>query len=172
MSTTRDHELALLLRQAERRVSARLGAILTARGSSLDQWHVLSYLSDGSGHAMSEIGAVLVVPAPSMSKLIDGMVSRNLVYRRVDAADRRRVLVFLAARGRRLHDDLSAAVAQHEAELEDLLGKAGVDALSAHLVALVERWDGPVAGPTPVRARSASPAPVLPAVPRGALELA
>lgn len=153
MSTTRDHELALLLRQADRRVSARLGAILTARGSSLDQWHVLSYLSDGAGHAMSEIGAELMVPAPSMSKLIDGMVSRNLVYRRVDAADRRRVLVFLAARGRRLHEDLAAAVAQHQAEVEDLLGTAEVYALSAQLMALVERWDGAAAGPSPVRAR-------------------
>lgn len=150
----RDHELALLLRQADRRVSARLSAILTARGSSLDQWHVLSYLSDGSGHAMSEIGAVLMVPAPSMSKLIDGMVSRALVYRRVDAHDRRRVLVFLGARGRRLHEDLGAAVAQHEAELENLHGAAGLDALTTHLVALIADLDAAASGPAEV------PAPV------------
>jgi MarR family transcriptional regulator, organic hydroperoxide resistance regulator len=152
VSTTRDHELALLLRQADRRVSARLGAILTARGSSLDQWHVLSYLSDGAGHAMSEIGAVLMVPAPSMSKLIDGMVSRSLVYRRVDAADRRRVLVFLAARGRRLHDDLGTAVAQHETELQELYGAAGLDALTTHLAALIARLDTVASGPTEVAA--------------------
>ena len=38
-----------------------------------------------------------------MTKVIDRMVANNLVYRRVDPADRRRVLVFLSARGRAAH---------------------------------------------------------------------
>lgn len=133
-----ERALALLLRQADRRVTARLSALLVARGSSLEQWHVLSSLADGAGRAMSEIGATVVLPPPTMSKLIDGMVADNLVYRRVDVSDRRRVLVFLTARGHRLHRRLSPAV---ERQQEELLGALGADqtaVLVAHLTAFVQ----------------------------------
>lgn len=133
--------LALLLRQAERRMTARLSVLLAAQGSSVDQWHVLSSLSDGAGRAMSEIGSVVMIPPPSMSKLIDGMVALNLVHRRVDARDRRRVLVFLTPRGRRLHRDLAAAVDQHDAALGALHVAGGVDDLTAQLAALVQSLD-------------------------------
>lgn len=73
-----------------------------------------------------------------MSKLIDGMVADNLVYRRVDVSDRRRVLVFLTARGHRLHRRLSPAV---ERQQEELLGALSADqtaVLVAHLTAFVQ----------------------------------
>lgn len=129
--------LALLLRQAERRMTARLSAELVAQGSSVDQWHVLSSLSDGAGRSMSEIGSEVMIPPPSMSKLVDGMVALNLVHRRIDARDRRRVLVYLTPRGRRVHRDLAAAVEQHEAALRALCGTPGLDDLTAQLSALV-----------------------------------
>jgi DNA-binding MarR family transcriptional regulator len=146
------HDLALLLRQADRRVTARLSALLAAQGSSVEQWHVLSSLSDGAGRAMSEIGSVVMVPPPSMSKLVDGMVALNLVHRRVDDRDRRRVLVYLTRRGRSLHRELAAVVEQHEAELRALYGASGMNDLVAHLDALVETLDS-----------APSTAPVVPA---------
>ena len=71
---------------------------------------MLSLLADGSGHSMSEIAEFALMPPPSTTKLIDRMVSNNLVYRRVDPTDRRRVLVFLSARGRAAHRRLRPVV--------------------------------------------------------------
>ncbi len=51
---------------------------------------------------MSEIAEFALMPAPSLTRLIDRMVTDGLVYRTVDARDRRRVLVHLTARGRDL----------------------------------------------------------------------
>lgn len=148
MSEERELSLALLLRRADRRVTARLSAVLATHGGVLEQWHVLCCLSDGVGRAMSEIGAVVVLPAPSMSKLIDGMVAGNLVHRRVDDRDRRRVLVFLTARGRRLHEDLRAAVEQDEAALQDLHDAHELAALRAGLARFSTSLDA--GSPTPV----------------------
>ena len=146
----RELALALLLRRADRRVAGRLSAVLASRGGSLEQWHVLSCLSGGNGMAMSEISAMLMLPPPSMTKLVDGMVAENLVHRRADAGDRRRVLVFLTPRGRRVHRELHRAVQQDEVELQALHGAEDLDLLIAHLVGLVASLDCERAAPVDV----------------------
>jgi MarR family transcriptional regulator, organic hydroperoxide resistance regulator len=152
VSEERQAALALLLRQAERRVTARLSAQLTAHGSSLEHWHVLSSLSEGVGRAMSEIGSVVMLPPPSMSKLVDAMVELNLVYRRVDVQDRRRVLVFLTRRGRKVHRDLSRVIEQDDLELQELCGAEGLQDLVSHLARLIRRLDGDRDDAAPVSA--------------------
>lgn len=106
--------LAQLLSQVEWRVARRVEHVLNADGVSLEQWRVLSLLADGGGHPMNEIAEYAMVPPPTLTKIIDRMVERNLVYRRLDDADRRRVLVLLARRGRDLHRTLIAKVQQEE----------------------------------------------------------
>jgi MarR family transcriptional regulator, organic hydroperoxide resistance regulator len=102
----RDEDLAHLLSQAERRVTERLSAALEAAGLTLAQWRVLTLLSDGTGHPMAEAAEFAMLPAPTLTKVVDRMVSLNLVYRRPDLRDRRRVLIYSSARGRRLHQRL------------------------------------------------------------------
>lgn len=133
--------LALLLRRADRRAAARLSRVLATHGGALEQWHVLSCLSDGIGRSMSEIGAVVVLPAPSMSKLIDAMAADNLVHRRVDDRDRRRVIVFLTARGHRLYEVLRSAVEQDQASLHALHDAQELAALRAALAKLSASLD-------------------------------
>ncbi|MEY9969564.1 DNA-binding MarR family transcriptional regulator [Streptacidiphilus sp. MAP12-16] len=124
----RDHDLARLLTLVERSVVLRLGGALKANGSTIEEWRVLSLLGDGNGHAMTEIAEFAMLPAPSLTKVVDRMVSANLVHRRVDDADRRRVLAFASERGvqelhqwnaivEREHDDLVGAIGNEEIEL-------------------------------------------------------
>jgi DNA-binding MarR family transcriptional regulator len=56
---------------------------------------------------MTEAAEFAMLPAPTLTKVVDRMVSLNLVYRRPDLRDRRRVLIYSAARGRRLHQRLT-----------------------------------------------------------------
>ena len=131
----RDEDLAHLLSQAERRVTERLSAALEAEGLTLAQWRVLTLLSDGTGHPMAEAAEFAMLPAPTLTKVIDRMVSLNLVYRRPDLRDRRRVLIYSSARGRRLHQrlvrDLAPAVR--------VLGNPGDDQDAAELARLLLR---------------------------------
>ncbi len=109
-------ELAHALSQAERRVSAALSRLLVADGCSLEQWRALELLADGHGHAMSELAEFALVPAPTLTRLVDRLVADNLVYRRADPSDGRRVLVRLTPRGQALHDQLAGRLesGQHE----------------------------------------------------------
>ena len=57
---------------------------------------------------MSEIAEFALVPAPSLTRLVDRMATDGLVHRTVDARDRRRVLVHLTRQGRALHRSATA----------------------------------------------------------------
>lgn len=131
-SITHDLDLARLLTLVERRVSLRLGEALRADGATVEEWRVLSLLGDDAGHAMTDIAEFALLPAPTLTKVVDRMVSANLVYRRVDDLDRRRVLVFVSDHGRealarwvatvaRDRDDLTRAVGGEELALMQAL---------------------------------------------------
>jgi DNA-binding MarR family transcriptional regulator len=120
---TRD--LAHQLSRAERLLSGRMSALLSGEHCTLEEWRVLTILSDGQGHIMTEIADFAMLPAPTLTKLMDRMVAEGLVYRRADDKDRRRVLAYLAEDGRTRYEHAAAMLAAAEGELTDRLGDAG-----------------------------------------------
>jgi DNA-binding MarR family transcriptional regulator len=118
-------DLAQLLSHAERRLVQRLAGVLAEEGCSVEEWRVMSAVADGQGHPMTEIAEHVLMPAPSLTKLVDRMVARNLVYRRPDPDDRRRVLLYLTARGRMLHDRAARRVHSDQARLLDAVDDQG-----------------------------------------------
>jgi DNA-binding MarR family transcriptional regulator len=118
-------DLAQLLSHAERRLVQRLAGVLAAEDCSVEEWRVMSAVADGQGHPMTEIAEHVLMPAPSLTKLVDRMVARNLVYRRPDPDDRRRVLLYLTARGRMLHDRAARRVHSDQARLLDAVDDQG-----------------------------------------------
>lgn len=121
MTIRTDRRLADLLSDAEHRVSRRLSGVLQADGLTLDQWRVLSLLADGAGHPMNVVADHVRLPPATLTRLIDRLVEVNLIYRRADLADRRRVLVHLAPRGRSLYRRLAAGIEREEAALVAVL---------------------------------------------------
>jgi hypothetical protein len=81
--------LAQLLSQAERGVTRQLGRVLDEEGCSVEQWRALVLLADGVSHSMSDVAEFALLPAPTITRLIDRMVADNLAYRTVDPQDRR-----------------------------------------------------------------------------------
>jgi DNA-binding MarR family transcriptional regulator len=114
--------LAHLLSQVESRVTRRLVTVLRAHDCELAEWRVLRLLEDRQGRPMSEIKGFVMLPGPTLTKLIDRMVANNLVYRRGDVVDRRRVLVFLAPRGVAKYEIIRAAVDSDQLELAERIG--------------------------------------------------
>ncbi|KUN19916.1 MarR family transcriptional regulator [Streptomyces antibioticus] len=98
-SPRQQRDLVQLLTRAERLAARRLQAVLDEEGCSLDAWRVLGLLSDGQGHHMTAIAESAFLPPPTLTKLVDHLVDQNLVHRRVDPLDRRRILAHLTPRG-------------------------------------------------------------------------
>ncbi|WP_031480189.1 MarR family winged helix-turn-helix transcriptional regulator [Streptomyces bicolor] len=92
-------DLMQLLTRAERLAARRLRSVLDGGGCSIEAWRVLSLLSDGEGHAMTAVAEAAFLPPATLTKLVDHLVDQNLVYRRVDPLDRRRILAHLTPRG-------------------------------------------------------------------------
>jgi DNA-binding MarR family transcriptional regulator len=72
------------------------------RGSDLSvpQLRVLVYLNRHAGASLSDIAEHMGTTLPSMSKMVDGLVARDLVSRGMDPKDRRRVILAPTALGR------------------------------------------------------------------------
>jgi DNA-binding MarR family transcriptional regulator len=104
-------ELVLALSDAERRVTRRLSQVLAHHDCTTERWRALTLLSRGEGHSMSELADFTQLPPASLTRLVDGLVGDNLVHRKADARDRRRVIVHIAPRGRALQRRLSQAIA-------------------------------------------------------------
>ncbi len=133
--------LAQLLSQAEHRLTRELSRVLEEGGSTVEEWRTLALLVDGGGHPMSEIAEFALLPAPTITRLIDRMVSANLAYRTADPRDRRRVLVRITPQGRDLHDRLRSRI---EARQDAVLARAETDdvaQLAALLTQLLDRLD-------------------------------
>ena len=150
MSSVPSPALAHLLSHAERRLGLRMTAVLSEENCSDEQWRVLSIIADGKGHPMTEIADQALMPAPSLTKLVDRMVADNLVYRRPDRADRRRVLLHLTARGRALHQRAAHRLLTDQTRLLDAIDDQGdLVRLLARLTAALDQdpVERPVDGP-------------------------
>jgi DNA-binding MarR family transcriptional regulator len=111
-----------LLSIVERAATQRLDDALRATGSDIDQWRILSLLVARGGCPMNVVAEHALLLAPKASKLVDRMVSANLVLRRVDEEDRRRVLIFATARGRQALVGWDAAAAAVQEQFWEILG--------------------------------------------------
>ncbi len=136
--------LVELLTVVSRRVARGVATVLAEDGATLDSYRAMRALGDGPGRTMGELCAALSVPAPTATRLVDGLVDAALAYRLPDPDDGRRVRVHLSARGRTRLDRLDALVRAHEAALAAELGAERVASLVA---ALTDLADPPDAAP-------------------------
>ena len=70
---------------------------------------------------MGELATIVLVDAASLTKIVDRMVVEALVYRAVAPQDRRRVLIFLATKGKALYNRLKGVLGDQQRSLIDRL---------------------------------------------------
>jgi DNA-binding MarR family transcriptional regulator len=126
-------DFARLLTLVERGVTSRFDEALKASGTTVEEWRILSLLGGDTGRAMTEIAEFAMLPAPTLTRVVDRMAAANLVYRRVDRADRRRVLVIASAHGRQVLRRWDAAVEHAWDELATGIGSEEIALLRALL---------------------------------------
>jgi DNA-binding MarR family transcriptional regulator len=128
-------DLVELLTVTQRRVARGVATVLAEDGATLDGYRLLRSLA-GAGRSMGELVAALHLPAPTLTRLVDGAVDAALAYRLPDPQDGRKVVVHLSVPGRIRLARLEALVRAHEEALARSLGQDRVTALARALADL------------------------------------
>lgn len=127
-----------LVRGVHRNVEDFIAQRIKAAGLSVEQYRVLEALTQTDGRSMGSLASVVFVDSPTLTKIVDRMVSSALVYRAPDANDRRKVLIYRARRGAQIFESLSGIEAELQAELARVLGEDGLEDLTAGLTRLLD----------------------------------
>ena len=114
--------LAFLLAQANREINRQLDTRLRKEGVPVEQWRILKVLSDGKGHSMGDLAEAVLLNHPTLTKMIDRMVSDALVYRVQDTEDRRKVVMFSSDRGKALTQRLNSLALSQEDHIAESYG--------------------------------------------------
>ena len=134
-----------LIRSSSRLILAKLQAMLEPHGITLGQYFILRELWENEGITQRELSGRVSIQEPSTVAALDALEKRDLVTRVRSKQDRRKMHIYLTARGRGLRAELLGYAAQiingatenfapGEVEtLRALLGrlKANLDAASA-----------------------------------------
>lgn len=110
--------------RAERRwTDALCRGLLDGDIAAIEGWRILGMLRGGDGLTMSDISSAMSIPPPTLTRIVDKLVEGGFVLRRIDAADRRRVLIYLSARGKTKVRKLVKQEALVKAALVEELGE-------------------------------------------------
>lgn len=93
-------EKVLILARAFKRMIGEMNSALKPLGITFEVWMVMQTLAAEDGRTMTKISREVELSLPTATKLIDRMVSDNLVYRRHSRQDRRIVNIYLTDAGR------------------------------------------------------------------------
>jgi DNA-binding MarR family transcriptional regulator len=116
-------ELLEVTPEVTRAVRSQMRRFRTA-DLSVPEFRTLAFLHRHTGASLTDVADHIGIMLPSMSKLIDGLVTRKLVTRESDAADRRRVTLALTARGSAILQVAHAATQAYLAEVLSALSPA------------------------------------------------
>ncbi|MGE0214749.1 MarR family winged helix-turn-helix transcriptional regulator [Mycolicibacterium sp.] len=138
IATSLDSVSEVFFRAERRWTDALCRGLLDADITTIEGWRVLGALRGGDGLTMSDISSAMAIPPPTLTRIVDKLVDGGFVLRRVDAADRRRVLIYLSARGKA---KLRKLVKQESAVKAALVEELGEDAAVAFIRALARLGD-------------------------------
>ena len=95
---------------------------------SVPQFRAMAYINRHDGASLSVLSAHIGLTLPSISKLIDGLVSRKLINRTGHNEDRRKVCLSLTPQG---HDELDAAYGHTQKYIAEKMSNLAEDDLKA-----------------------------------------
>jgi len=125
--------LTYSLAAAHDRVRQRLYTRLKSMGIQIEAWRVLHCLQSGEQYTMSQLAELVLMKAPSLTKLVDRMVAEGLVQRQLVAEDQRHVRLALTDLGASTANDVTGLVKEQEKRIISQLGKERVELLKLAL---------------------------------------
>lgn len=86
-------------------------------GVTVSQCHLLDALGTHGPLSMQELATHLCLKISTVTRVVDGLVKKNLVRRQKDAADRRIVRAELTEMGRRTHEKITEDLLARQEEI-------------------------------------------------------
>lgn len=115
-------QLCELLIKAHRQLHEALSTALRESSLSVDQWRLLGVLADQQGHTVSELAKALGVKISGLSKNLDRLSERALLFRRQDDEDHRKINIFISDFGLELLKDCELKMDHFHRQLSQKLG--------------------------------------------------
>ena len=129
--------IAYLLAQANRQIHQQLDEKFRDEGVPVEQWRILKLLVEKNGRSMGGLTEAALLNHPTLTKMIDRMVSDALVYRVQDPKDRRKVLMFVSDRGNALSRRLNSLAVSQEEHIVESYGDKSTNELKRLLESLI-----------------------------------
>lgn len=130
--------LPRLLLQAREAVMAHTRPGLRAHGLSDQQWRVLRVLGEHGEVETGRVAREAFILGPSLTGVLKRMERDGLIRRARDAADQRRTVVNLTAKGLKAVDKLSRTIETHYTFMEESLGTQKLTRLYSLLDAVIQ----------------------------------
>jgi MarR family transcriptional regulator for hemolysin len=92
---------------------------------SVPQFRALAFLDRQPGASLSEVAEHVGLTLPSMSTLVDVLVTRKLIARQTSPIDRRRITLSLTTNGKAILESAREGAQTHLSELLSALPAAG-----------------------------------------------
>ena len=95
------YRTALALKSALQRGFKENGFEITA-----EQWAIIRHLWEEEGLSQREIGEKAAKDKPNITRMLDALEKKRLIFRQPDPRDRRKFCVYLTKEGKQLHERL------------------------------------------------------------------
>jgi DNA-binding MarR family transcriptional regulator len=130
--------LAHLIKDATRALVRALQMRLAERAVSFGHWSFLRVLWEGDGITQRELSEQVGVMEPTTFTALKAMEQRGLVRRRRQGKDRKKIYIFLTAKGRRLKNVLVPLAEEVNAVAVRGVAAADIAATRAVMLAIIE----------------------------------
>ena len=95
------YRTALALKSSLQRCFKEKGFEITA-----EQWVIMRHLWEEEGLSQREIGERAAKDKPNITRMLDALEKKRLIFRQPDPRDRRKFCVYLTKEGKQLHERL------------------------------------------------------------------
>lgn len=118
-----DDYVSHTLAAAHRQVHTSLASRLKTFGIQLEAWRVMETLDEIPAVTMSELATLVLMNPPTLTKLVDRMVSDGLVQRQIGKHDHRQVNLLLTDLGLKRMLQIRGEVKSADEHIVQVLGK-------------------------------------------------
>lgn len=133
--------LSYALAAAHRNVHLELSRKLKREGVQVEAWRIMEAIGDQTSITMGRLAETVLLAPPTLTKMVDRMVTDGLVQRQISQEDHRQVHLVLSALGERKRDRVRRFAQEQEAALLERLGTENARLLNDALTWLAGRPD-------------------------------
>jgi DNA-binding MarR family transcriptional regulator len=122
------YRTALALKSASQRFFKEHGYEITG-----EQWAIIRHLWEEDGLSQREIAEKTSKDKPNITRMVDALEQKRLVFRQPDPRDRRKYCIYLTKEGRQLHEGLFPLTQTLRQQVTQNLAPQEIDLIKAAL---------------------------------------